>query len=178
MLFGRPGGGVRPPGGESKDRVLEQFLVLGRFNSSAGVCMLKSLNQLDRRSYWIWAIPIIAAHWLVSIAMANGVNFGPLGPMDTLLVLLLSTALAGRFRDMGWPTWIGASFLVVTLLVLPVAVFFYAIASGDKPLEFLHTMVRIGQFTGPANILLVVVAGCVPGRATVAQSAWGRLIQR
>jgi hypothetical protein len=130
--------------------------------------MLKSLNQLDRRSFWLWAIPIVGAHWLLSIAMANGMNVGPLGPMDTLLILLLAAALAGRFRDIGWPTWIGSSFLIATLLVLPVVAFLCAIASGDKPLEYLRWMMLTGQFTGPANTLLVIVAGCVPGRPTAA----------
>jgi uncharacterized membrane protein YhaH (DUF805 family) len=125
--------------------------------------MLKSFNQLDRRSYWMWAIPIVAAHWLLSIAMANGIDFGPLAPMDTLLVVLLAAALAARFRDIGWPIWIGASFLLATMLVLPVVAFVYTIASDNEPHEFLRLMTPIGRFTGPANILLLVVAGCVPG---------------
>jgi hypothetical protein len=124
--------------------------------------MLKSLHQLNRRSFWMWAVPLLAVHGLVSIAMAKGVQ-GPLGPIDTALIILFAAALAGRFRDIGWPVWIGPSLVIVTLLVIPFVAFGYAIASHPAPAEFLQWLVRIGQVTGPLNLLLLVVAGCVPG---------------
>jgi hypothetical protein len=133
--------------------------------------MLKSLNQLDRRSFWIWTIPIVTAHCLLAIALANGTIVGPLGPMDTLLIVLLAVVLVGRFRDIGWPTWIGASFLIATVLVLPAVALLYAIVSSDKAHEFPRFVILIGRFTVPANILLLVVAGCVPGRPTAFEPA-------
>jgi uncharacterized membrane protein YhaH (DUF805 family) len=127
--------------------------------------MLKSLSQVDRRSFWMWTVPIAAVHCLLSIAMANAMELRPLGPMDTLLILLLAVVLVGRFRDIGWPTWIGASFLIATMLVVPFVVLFYAIASGDKALDLPRLMMLMSGFNVPANFLLLVVAGCVPGRS-------------
>jgi uncharacterized membrane protein YhaH (DUF805 family) len=130
--------------------------------------MLKSLHRLDRRSYWMWTIPLLAGHGFLSIAMVNGVK---LLSFDTWLILLLAAVLARRSRDIGWPIRIGPSFLIITMLVLPVIALVYAILSRPAPAEFLQWLIRIGQITGPINLLLLVVAGCMPSKPIAVEAA-------
>jgi hypothetical protein len=129
----------------------------------------KSPSRLDRRMFWTWAIPLLVAHGIFSIAMTKGVA-GPFGPLDNILIILLAIALAYRFRDIGWPVWIGPTFLIGTMIVLPFAALGYAFASHPAPPELLQWLTRIGQIAGPSNLALVIVAGCVPGRPITAES--------
>ena len=135
--------------------------------------MFKSLQQLDRPTYWKWVIPLVALRVLFGIAAAKGINLGPLGPVDTFLIVILAMALVGRFRDIGWPTWIGASFLLITTLVVPLGIFLYAIATGDRSGDPLQYMLWAGLFAAPTNLLLLIVAGCASGKpaADTAQDA-------
>jgi hypothetical protein len=130
--------------------------------------MLKSLHRLDRRSFWMWVGPLLAAHWLLSLAAAKGM---PFGGIDIVVIILLASALAGRFRDIGWPIWMGSSFLIVTMVVLPLMAVAYAFASHPQPAELLRWLTRIGQITLPFNLLLLVVAGCMPSRRGAAEHA-------
>lgn len=79
--------------------------------------------------------------------------------------------LAGRFRDIGWPIWIGSSFVIVTMLVLPIVALVYAIASHPQAPEFLQWLNRIGLIVGPLNLLLLIVAGSVPAKLVVLASS-------
>jgi hypothetical protein len=53
--------------------------------------------------------------------------------------------------------------MLVTMLALPLGAVGYAIASSLSPAELLKLMNGIGLFTAPANLLLLIVAGSVPG---------------
>jgi hypothetical protein len=130
--------------------------------------MPKPLNQLDRRSFWMWAIPLTAAHLLLMILSVQG--FKGLGPLDTVLIFVLAGILARRFRDIGWPVWIGPSFLIVTMLVVPLVAAGYGIASRAPPAQLLQWIGQIGQISGPANLLLLVLAGSVPSRPIAAEA--------
>jgi hypothetical protein len=79
----------------------------------------ESLQRLDRPSYWMRVLLICAGLGLLSIAKLSGVQ---LPPLDFVLILFLAVALAGRFRDIGWPAWIGASFPIATMVAFPVGV--------------------------------------------------------
>jgi hypothetical protein len=92
-----------------------------------------------------------------------------LGSVDTGLVLMLGVVLGVRFRDIGWLIWIGPSFLIVTTLVLPPVAFRYALMSRPAPAEFLQWLNWIGLITAPFNLLLLVVAGCMPSRSASAK---------
>src|SRR5438105_12069805 len=116
--------------------------------------MLKSLKQLDRRSFWMWAIGIAAARLLSAIlassSMAGG-SSGPWGAVDTVVVFLLAAALAGRFRDIGWPPWIGAWFPIATMAILPLVAVIYEIAAGSAAQPFPAFLMVIGLFSLAAN---------------------------
>src|SRR5262249_34553791 len=60
----------------------------------------------------------------------------------------------------------GPSFVLVTMFVLPFVAFGYAILSHSHPstIEFRQWLDLIGLIVGPLNLLLLIVAGSVPGR--------------
>jgi hypothetical protein len=130
--------------------------------------MLQSFNQLNRRSFWLWTVPIVVAHLLLTVAVANGMG---VGAFDTVLIVLLAAVVAGRFRDIGWPPWLGPAFILVTMLGIPAAVMGVAIARNVSPDDFVQWLLRIGQVTGLANLVLLVIAGSMPGRSVPAEPA-------
>jgi hypothetical protein len=130
--------------------------------------MLKSFNQLNRFSFWLWTVPIVTAHVLLILAVANGAR---VGPFDTVLIVLLAAVVAGRFRDIGWPVWLGPAFILVTMLGIPVVAMDLAIARNVDPDEFVQLLLRIAQFTGIPNLVLLVIVGSVPGRGVPAEPA-------
>ena len=124
---------------------------------------LKVPERLDRPTFCLWAICLVAAHIVLTLLTMNG---APFGAMDSLVVVALALVVGARFRDVGWPVWIGVTFVLVTMLALPLVATGYAIASGLSTPMFMDLMNRIGLFAGPVNLLLLVVAGAVPGTAT------------
>lgn len=124
--------------------------------------MFKSLHRVDRAAFWLWAVPIVFAHGLFAVAMVYNVHT-PLGSVDTGLIVVLAIVLVGRFRDIGWPVWIGPAFLLGTMLVLPIVLLVYMISVGAAG-SFLDAMMAVGQFSSVGNLALLVLAGSVPGR--------------
>ena len=120
-------------------------------------------ERLDRSTFCLWAICLVAAHIVLTLLTMNG---APFGAADSLAVVALALVVGARFRDVGWPVWIGVTFVLVTMLALPLVATGYAIASGLSTPMFMDLMNRIGLFAGPVNLLLLVVAGAVPGTAT------------
>jgi hypothetical protein len=71
-------------------------------------------------------------------------------------------ALARRFRDIGWPAWIGPTILLGTMLGLEFLVVGYATATLDE--DILGWVPTIGWISDSVNIVLLIVAGFVPGK--------------
>src|ERR1700722_6394016 len=124
--------------------------------------MGKSPKRLDRPTFWMWAVPIVLGHVVLTFLMVSR-TASSLGSIDTGLIVLLALALARRFRDIGWPAWIGPTILIGTMLVLPFAVLGIAVANhaGDDLMQWLTLY---GMFAGPFNLVLLIVAGSVPGK--------------
>jgi hypothetical protein len=127
--------------------------------------MLKSLDQLNRLSFWLWTIPIVIVHELLNIVVAKGAR---VGTFDTVVILLLAYVVACRFRDIGWPAWLGPVFILVTMLVIPAVVMDWAFAQNVGPEESLQWLRQIADFIG---LVVLIVAGSVPGRAVPAGPA-------
>ncbi|MGJ4931230.1 hypothetical protein ACQR1I_36490 [Bradyrhizobium sp. HKCCYLS2038] len=119
-------------------------------------------KQLDLKSYRIWAGCLVVAHILAAVAAMNGAEF--LGKLDTAIVLFLAWALAARSRDIGWPVWMAPTFLLVTMLLSPLLLLVYLIATQNKTADFLGLISIIGLVSAPLNLILLVVAGLVPGK--------------
>jgi hypothetical protein len=125
---------------------------------------MKSFKRLDRSTFWMWAVPLLIAHVLLNVVTLSGGQ--GLGGLDTVVILWLAFRLAGRFYDIGWPAWTGPLFMIATMLVFPLAFVGYAIASHLPPADFMRELNMISGIVGLANLLLIIVAGSVPGRAT------------
>jgi hypothetical protein len=117
----------------------------------------------------MWALALIAAHIFLAVVATNG---SPgIGGIDTVVIILLARALAGRFRDIGWPVWIGPTFMIVTMLILPLAVVGVAISWHSAPTAVLQRLNPTGLIVGLANLALVVIAGRAPGKDEAAEPA-------
>jgi hypothetical protein len=124
--------------------------------------MWKSAKRLDRPTYWMWAVPLAAGHVILGMIMMSGAA-SSVGSIDTGLIIGLAYVLAARFRDIGWPVWIGPTILIGTMLGLPFLVLGIAIANhaGDQMMQWLSLY---GLISGPVNLVLLIVAGSVPGK--------------
>jgi hypothetical protein len=71
--------------------------------------------------------------------------------------------VAARFKDIGWPRWIAPVFMLGTMLLLPLVPVGVAIATNAAPVKLLSWINDIGLISGLANLLLLIVAGSVPG---------------
>ena len=127
--------------------------------------MLKSLDQLNRRSFWLWTIPIVIVHERLNVVVAKGAR---VGSFDTVAILLLAYVVACRFRDIGWPAWLGPVFILVTMLVIPAVAMDWAFARNIEPDGSLQWLRQIADLIGLA---LLVIAGSVPGRGAPAEPA-------
>jgi hypothetical protein len=126
--------------------------------------MENSGKRVDRPTFWKWAVPLVLGHVLLSVLAMNGLS--KIGFIDTVIIVFLARTLAWRFRDIGWPVWIGPTILIGTMLVLPLLVVGYAIANnaGDDITQWFSL---VGLISGPVNLILLIVAGSVPGKPTV-----------
>jgi hypothetical protein len=123
---------------------------------------MKIPDRLGRLSFWRWAVPLTLAHTGLSVAVAAGVS--GLAVAGMLIVVVLALVLVARFRDIGWPVWIGPSFLFGTMVVLPLVMMAYTTASHLPPARIKELAGRISRVVGPINLALLVVAGSVPSR--------------
>jgi uncharacterized membrane protein YhaH (DUF805 family) len=143
--------------------------------------MKKLPKRLDRPSFWKWAIPLVLGDVVLRILGVSGAALS-VGGINTVrivvyamvlvslvLIVLLAMALARRFRDIGWPAWIGPTILLVTMLGLPFLVIGYAIATSDRDILFeWGPMVR--WISPSVSLVLLIVAGSVPGKTARAQN--------
>jgi len=141
--------------------------------------MKKSGKRLDRPSFWKWAIPLVLG--LAVLMIPNGaarsvadrntlvVVVSAMAFVRLVLVVLLAMTLARRFRDIRWPAWIGPTILLVAMLGTPFLVVGYATATDDYDILFKWGPVvrRASDFV---SLVLVIVAGSMPGKAARAQN--------
>ena len=137
--------------------------------------MEKSPKRLDRRTFWMWVVLLVLGHVLanVSIPAPGSAALLPMIGIDDVILILLSIALARRFRDIGWPVWIGPTILLVTIglpfLGIGIAMMNHA---GDQIMQWLPLY---GLISGPLNLVLLIVAGFVPGKPASIEVARFRL---
>jgi uncharacterized membrane protein YhaH (DUF805 family) len=125
--------------------------------------MDKSPKRLGRRTFWMWVVLLVLGH-VLAIGMIPPGSAAPLAMIgiDDVILILLAIALARRFRDIGWPVWIGPTILLVTIglpfLGIGIAMMNHA---GDQIMQWLPLY---GLISGPLNLVLLIVAGFVPGK--------------
>lgn len=134
---------------------------------------MKLPEKIDRAVFWQWAVPLLLVHLVLAFVFVAGAN--GTGGIDTVVLLWLAAVLAARFKDIGWPAWIGASFLIVSMLLIPLAVAGYAIANKLPPAQFMALMNPVGLVVGIANLILLVIAGSVESKEPAAPGVAGRL---
>jgi uncharacterized membrane protein YhaH (DUF805 family) len=95
-----------------------------------------------------------------SLGLNSAVSVGlTVGLARLVLIVLLALALARRFRDIGWPAWIGSTVLLVTMIGLPVVFLVYA-----SDVDILEWAPTVAWMSDSLSLLLLIVAGFVPGK--------------
>ena len=122
---------------------------------------MKLPERLDQPTYWMWVVPLVLGHLLLAAVLMSGAK--GLGALDTVVIVWLAMVVAARFKDIGWPRWVAPAFMLGTMLLLPLVAIGVAIATSAAPSKLLSWMNNIGLIAAPANLLLVVIAGSVPG---------------
>lgn len=91
------------------------------------------------------------------------------GMADTVLSVYIALSFAARFRDAGWPGWLGASLMLFFSLVLPwsavLGVMMFAEQLRTTPGWDSTSVLNIagyGALIGGGTLTLL--AGCVPAR--------------
>jgi len=144
--------------------------------------MKKPRKWLDRPSFWKWAILLVLGLVVLVIPDVNGV-VRSVGGKDRdivaivliamalvrlVLMVLLAIALARRFRDIGWPAWIGPTILLVTQLGPPFFLTGYLFATYDS--DILEWRPMVSWISDCVSLVLLIVAGSMPGKAARAQN--------
>jgi len=147
--------------------------------------MKKPRKRLDRPSFWKWAIPLVLGLVVLAILGPSGA-LRLVGEFDTglnavaaitlaialvflVLIVLLAMALARRFRDIGWPAWIGPTILLFTRLGPPFLVAGYTFAEApfnDAP-DIGEWVSMAGWISDSVDLVLLIVAGSVPGKENI-----------
>jgi hypothetical protein len=125
--------------------------------------IVKVAERLNRETFWMYAVPLVVGHAIVSLIVTVS-WFGGLGGLDIVILWWLARVVGSRFRDIGWPAWAGISFVIVTMMALPLIA--VAVAAAVEPRRTLEVLNVTGLVVAPLNLLLIVVAGSVPGTAT------------
>src|SRR5215813_4976979 len=156
--------------------------------------MRKPRKRLDRPSFWKWVIPLVlglvvlailgrsgAARHAVRLVgeFATGLNLNAAAAITLaltamalvllVLIVLLAMALARRFRDIGWPAWIGPTILLFTTLGPPFFVAGYTFAEtyvNDIGNDIDEWVSMAGWISDSVDLVLLIVAGSVPGKAS------------
>lgn len=123
-------------------------------------------ENVDRETFWMWAVPLAFLHVVASFASAAGIPAASTG--DTILVIWYAIVLGRRFGNIGWPAWIAVALVVTTMVVIPLGLVGYAIAKNIPRTEFMSLMGTVGVFNIGVNLIMMVVAGSVRGNAPAA----------
>ena len=147
--------------------------------------MKKPRKWLDRPSFWKWAIPLVLGLVVLvilnvsgaarSVRLVGGVNalvilVSAMALVRLVLIVLLAIVLARRFRDVGWPAWIGPTILLVTMVGLPFLVVGYTTATATYDSDILRWTPVVNWISDSVSLVLVIVAGSMPGKAARAQN--------
>ena len=148
--------------------------------------MKKPRKRLDRPSFWKWAILLVLGLVVLAILGPSGA-LRLVGEFDTglnavaaitlaltamalvslVLIVLLAMALARRFRDIGWPAWIGPTILLFTTLGPPFLVAGCTFATYVNEIRDIREWVSMaGWISDSVDLVLLIVAGSVPGKAS------------
>jgi uncharacterized membrane protein YhaH (DUF805 family) len=147
-------------------------------SNERAVAEMEKSKRLDRPSFWKWAIQLVLGFVVLAIL---GVSAAPrvggiavivdsaMALVRLVLVVLLAMALARRFRDIRWPAWMGPTILLVTMLGPPVLLVGYAAATNDSDIV-LEWIPMVRWISDSVSLVLLIVAGSMPGKAARAQN--------
>ena len=127
-------------------------------------------QKLNRKTFWIWIGVLLVAKVLIGTVVATQFEAGSgssdgsfLRSLDTGVAIGIAFAVGGRFRDAGWPGWLGIVLTLLIMMVLPVVALFVVMPKGDAALGDLFGTVGI-----VSTVLLLALIGVAGSRPSVA----------
>jgi uncharacterized membrane protein YhaH (DUF805 family) len=128
-------------------------------------------SQLNRKHFWIWIGCLVAAKLAVDVGLILSPELHFLSSVDTVMVIFIAVAIGARFRDIGWPRWLGIVLTLLIMLVLPLVLLFAVLMQkgGIDTIDALPSYV--GWSSTFCMIVLIVIAGTRPSRELPVESA-------
>jgi uncharacterized membrane protein YhaH (DUF805 family) len=126
-------------------------------------------SRLNRQYFWIWIGCLVVAKLAVDFGFFSLPELHFLSSIDTVIVIFVAIAIGARFRDIGWPRWLGIVLTLLIMLVLPMVLVFAVLMQQDgidtaptNPIDALPWYV--GWSSTLCMIVLIVIAGTRPSR--------------
>jgi uncharacterized membrane protein YhaH (DUF805 family) len=125
--------------------------------------------QLNRKHFWIWIGCLVVAKLAIDFGFMLSPALRSLTSVDTVIVIFIALAIGARFRDAGWPRWLGIVLTLLIMLVLPVALMFAVLMqNGGIDMPAADPVDAFPWYVGwPSTIcmiVLIVIAGTRPSR--------------
>jgi uncharacterized membrane protein YhaH (DUF805 family) len=126
-------------------------------------------SRLNRQYFWVWIGCLVVAKLAVDFGFILSPELHFLTSIDTVIVIFIAIAIGARFRDIGWPRWLGIVLTLLIMLVLPIVLLFAVlIPNGGIDTNATNPIDAFPWYFGWSStfcmIVLVVIAGTRPSR--------------
>src|SRR5262249_26468018 len=133
--------------------------VSGGRRMSTDISIFDPKSRMNRRQFWVWIGCLLAVKYALAILLVVSPELGVLGAVDIVVVLFVALTIGARFRDTGWPGWVGILLTLMIMLVLPLVLLFAVISNraATNPIEAFPGYV--GWSSTVSLLALIIVAG-------------------
>ena len=118
--------------------------------------------RVDRASFWVLVLILCLAKAAVFQIGTMNPTVSFLSALDMIVIIAIAATVAARFRDIGWPIWIGVTLVLLCMIVVPFGAF--AVVGLGAKVDLLAVMNAVTILTMAVITALVVLAGCVKSR--------------
>jgi len=119
--------------------------------------------RVDRASFWVLVLILCLAKAAVFQIGTMNPTVSFLSALDMIVIIAIAATVAARFRDIGWPIWIGVTLVLLCMIVVPFGAFAVVVGLGAK-VDLLAVMNAVTIVTMAIIVALLIVAGCVKSR--------------
>jgi len=119
--------------------------------------------RVDRASFWVLVLILCLAKTAVFQIGTMNPTASFLSALDMIVIVAIAATVSARFRDIGWPIWIGVTIVLLCMIVVPFGAFEVVVGLGVQA-DLLAVMNAVTIATMVVIVALLIVAGCVKGR--------------
>jgi uncharacterized membrane protein YhaH (DUF805 family) len=126
------------------------------------------MTQMNQKQFWITVVLglVLKFGGIIAIQLLPDL-FELLRYLDNAAFIVLLLAVAGRFKDIGWPRWWGVGFLIFVMAVLPVVLLFTVVKPplGLPPAGVIDALAQWGWVSTVLLLVFLVFVGTRPSQA-------------